>query len=56
MSRLVTPQAFARVSGLLKNTKGTIVVGGEMDEATKFIAPTVIKDVKSDDALMSECV
>ncbi|KAK7467379.1 Hexadecenal dehydrogenase [Stygiomarasmius scandens] len=54
MSRLVTPQAFARVSGLLKNTKGTIVVGGEMDEATKFIAPTVIKDVKSDDALMSE--
>ncbi|THU84797.1 NAD-aldehyde dehydrogenase [Dendrothele bispora CBS 962.96] len=54
MSRLVTPQAFARVSGLLKNTKGTVVLGGETDEATKFIAPTVIKDVKPDDALMSE--
>ena len=53
-SRLVTPQAFTRVSNLLKNTKGTIVLGGEMDESTKYIAPTVVKDVKLDDSLMSE--
>jgi aldehyde dehydrogenase (NAD+)/aldehyde dehydrogenase (NAD(P)+) len=55
-SRLITPQAFKRVKGLLDNTKGKIVFGGETDEATKFIAPTVVKDVKTDDSLMTECV
>jgi aldehyde dehydrogenase (NAD+) len=54
--RMVTPQAFKRVKGLLDNTKGKIVLGGETDEATKFIAPTVVKDVSGDDPLMSECV
>jgi len=52
--RMVTPQAFKRVKGLLDNTKGKIVLGGETDEATKFIAPTVVKDVSGDDPLMSE--
>ncbi|KAE9394091.1 NAD-aldehyde dehydrogenase [Gymnopus androsaceus JB14] len=54
MSRLVSPQAFTRVNNLIKNTKGTIVIGGETDEATKFIAPTIVKDVTPDDCLMSE--
>ncbi|KAF5357137.1 hypothetical protein D9756_006811 [Leucocoprinus leucothites] len=53
-SRLITPQAFKRVKGLLDNTKGKVVFGGETDEATKFIAPTVVKDVSFDDSLMSE--
>jgi aldehyde dehydrogenase (NAD+) len=53
-SRLITPQAFNRVKALLDSTKGTIVFGGETDEATKFIAPTVVKDVSTDDSLMSE--
>lgn len=53
-SRLVTPQAFKRVKGLLDNTKGTVVFGGETDEATKFIAPTVVRDVQTSDSLMSE--
>jgi aldehyde dehydrogenase (NAD+)/aldehyde dehydrogenase (NAD(P)+) len=51
---MITPQAFNRIKGLLDNTKGTIVFGGEMDEATKFIAPTVVRDVPTDDSLMSE--
>lgn len=55
-ARLVSPQAFTRVNGLLKATKGTIVLGGETDEATKFIAPTIVKDVGFDDSLMSEYV
>jgi aldehyde dehydrogenase (NAD+) len=38
----------------LDNTKGTVVIGGEVDEETKFIAPTVVKNVKGDDSLMSE--
>ena len=53
-SRLVTNDAFNRVSGLLKKTKGTVVLGGEMDASSKYIAPTVVKDVKWDDSLMSE--
>ncbi|KAK7043033.1 Hexadecenal dehydrogenase [Paramarasmius palmivorus] len=53
-SRLCTPQAFSRINGLLQNTKGTVAFGGEVDEQTKFIAPTVVKDVKPDDSLMSE--
>jgi acyl-CoA reductase-like NAD-dependent aldehyde dehydrogenase len=52
----VTPQAFKRVKGLLDNTKGKVVLGGQTDEATKYIAPTVVKDVSGDDSLMSECV
>jgi len=54
MSRLVTPQAFTRVSSLLQNTKGTVVIGGDTEEATKYIGLTVVKDVKPDDRLMSE--
>jgi acyl-CoA reductase-like NAD-dependent aldehyde dehydrogenase len=52
--RLVSPRHFARVKGLLDKTKGTIVVGGESDADTKYIAPTIVKDVKMDDSLMSE--
>lgn len=56
MSRLVSQQAFNRVNNLLKNTNGTIVIGGDTDEGTKYIGPTVVKDVKPEDCLMSECV
>ncbi|KAJ7024307.1 NAD-aldehyde dehydrogenase [Mycena alexandri] len=54
MTKMVNQQAFKRVNGLLQNTKGTLVVGGETDEAQKYIAPTIVKDVKGDDSLMSE--
>ncbi|KAF9495149.1 ALDH-like protein [Pleurotus eryngii] len=53
-SRLITPQAFNRVNELLKETQGIIVFGGEVDEATKYIQPTVVKDVQANDTLMSE--
>lgn len=55
-SRVITPQAMARLTGLLANTKGKIVFGGEVDHEKKFIAPTVVKDVGPDDSLMSEYV
>ncbi|KAF8156031.1 NAD-aldehyde dehydrogenase [Crassisporium funariophilum] len=53
-SRIVTPQAYARISGMLEKTKGKVVIGGEVDRESKFIAPTVVQDVKADDSLMSE--
>ncbi|PBK89868.1 NAD-dependent aldehyde dehydrogenase [Armillaria gallica] len=54
IGRLVSPQAYNRLSNLLKSTKGTIAFGGKLDEATKYIQPTVVRDVSFDDPLMSE--
>ncbi|KLO15667.1 aldehyde dehydrogenase, partial [Schizopora paradoxa] len=53
-SRIVSDGHFKRLSGLLAETKGKVVVGGDTDAAQKFVAPTVVKDVKFDDALMSQ--
>jgi aldehyde dehydrogenase (NAD+)/aldehyde dehydrogenase (NAD(P)+) len=53
-SRLVSPRHFARVKGLLDNTKGTIAIGGVADADKNYIAPTIVKDVRSDDSLMRE--
>ncbi|KAF8190927.1 aldehyde dehydrogenase [Mycena galopus ATCC 62051] len=52
ITKMVHQGAFNRVNGLLQNTQGTIVVGGESDAATRYIAPTIVKDVKIDDSLM----
>lgn len=54
VTKMINEPAFKRVTGLLQNSKGTIVCGGQVDEATKFIAPTIVKDVQADDSLMSE--
>ncbi|KLO16920.1 aldehyde dehydrogenase [Schizopora paradoxa] len=53
-SRIVSDVHFKRLSGLLAETKGKIVIGGDTDAAQKFIAPTVVKDVKFDDPLMRQ--
>ncbi|KAF8348497.1 NAD-aldehyde dehydrogenase [Amanita rubescens] len=53
-SKLISPQAFKRVKGLLDASKGTIVIGGEIDENRKFIAPTIVKDCTGEDSLLSE--
>jgi aldehyde dehydrogenase (NAD+)/aldehyde dehydrogenase (NAD(P)+) len=53
-ARLVSVQAHERVAELLEKTQGKIVFGGEVDKNTKFISPTVVKDVGPDDSLMSE--
>ena len=53
-SRLVSSQAYGRIASLLENTKGSVVFGGQVDKDTKYIAPTVVKDVGPDDSLMSE--
>ncbi|KAG0257499.1 Aldehyde dehydrogenase [Actinomortierella ambigua] len=52
--RLVNDRHYNRVKKLLDESKGKVVVGGETDEKERFIAPTVVLDVKADDSLMSE--
>lgn len=53
-TKIINAQSFARVNGLLQATKGTVVCGGTSDETRRHIAPTIVKDVKIDDSLMSE--
>ena len=54
IGRLPTHGGFDRVKKLLDNTKGTIVLGGDTDRETKYVAPTIVRNVSSDDSLMSE--
>ena len=54
--RIVNHRHFHRIKGLLDRTAGEIVFGGETNENDKYIAPTIVKNVKGDDSLMSEYV
>ncbi|PCH44824.1 aldehyde dehydrogenase [Wolfiporia cocos MD-104 SS10] len=51
--KIVNPAHHARLRRLLERSKGTVVIGGEFDGETR-IAPTIVRDVKLDDALMEE--
>lgn len=55
-SRLVSEAHASRVKRYIDETKGTVVLGGQTDVEKKYIAPTVVKDVPFEDALMEEYV
>ncbi|MFD5441826.1 aldehyde dehydrogenase family protein [Streptomyces tendae] len=50
--RIVNERHFDRVSALLGS--GRVVFGGRSDRADRYIAPTVLADVKPDDPVMRE--
>ncbi|MCO5561014.1 hypothetical protein L7F22_014635 [Adiantum nelumboides] len=52
--RIINERHFARLSGLIDKTKGSIVLGGDRDEADRFFEPTVVADVKPGDSVMSD--
>lgn len=52
--RIINERHFARLKGLLDSSGGTVVAGGETDEATKYIAPTIIVDPDLDAPIMNE--
>ncbi|KAI0373634.1 aldehyde dehydrogenase [Pilatotrama ljubarskyi] len=52
--RIVTEAHAARIKRLIDRTKGTIEFGGEVDVAERYVAPTVVSNVRADDSLMSE--
>lgn len=54
MARIVNDRHVQRVKRLLDGTKGEVVLGGKIDEETKFCEATIVKNVKLDDVLMSE--
>ncbi|XP_077391792.1 aldehyde dehydrogenase family 3 member B1 isoform X1 [Festucalex cinctus] len=51
LCRIVSQQHWTRLTELLKESNGKVVVGGESDQQDKYIAPTVVC-VAEDDALM----
>jgi aldehyde dehydrogenase (NAD+) len=51
-ARIINSGHVNRISSLMKS--GQIVIGGITDPESCFVAPTVIKDVKSDDPIMQE--
>jgi aldehyde dehydrogenase (NAD+) len=50
--RIVSPRHFDRLVSLMNG--GTVIVGGESATQDRYIAPTVLGDVKLDSALMQE--
>ncbi|GAA2333222.1 aldehyde dehydrogenase family protein [Streptomyces kunmingensis] len=50
--RIVNDRHFDRLTGLLGS--GRVVVGGEHDRATRYLAPTVLADVAPDSPVMAE--
>ncbi len=51
-ARIVSDNHFQRIAGLINSEK--ILVGGQTDAATRFIAPTVLRDITLADKVMSE--
>jgi aldehyde dehydrogenase (NAD+) len=54
IARIVNEAHFERLSGLLKNTKGQVIHGGELDKSELKIGITIVQGVTKDDSLMSD--
>ena len=53
-SRIVSDLHFKRLKGLLVETNGRTVVGGNWNEQQRQIEPTIVVDVEPGDALMNQ--
>ncbi|UTT88477.1 hypothetical protein NDA17_007733 [Ustilago hordei] len=52
-ARIINAGHWKRLSVMLSGTKGNVVLGGQGDAKSKFMPPTIIADVKTDDPVMS---
>jgi aldehyde dehydrogenase (NAD+) len=52
--RIVNQRQYARLSGYIEQTKGSIALGGGCDDAKLTIEPTVIVDPDPDEAVMRD--
>jgi len=50
--RVIDEKSASRLASLM--TTGHIVTGGKVDPKTRYVAPTIIKDIKIDDPIMKE--
>jgi aldehyde dehydrogenase (NAD+) len=51
-ARVISSRSVQRLSGLIRNCD--IVTGGITDDVSRYVSPTVIKDVKPEDPIMQE--
>lgn len=52
--RIINQKQWNRLKTMLENSKGKIVAGGDMDEADRYIAPTIVIIDSPNDSLMQE--
>jgi beta-apo-4'-carotenal oxygenase len=52
--RIVNNRQWTRLKKMLDSTKGKILIGGTMDEKTKFLEPTVVQVYSLDDSLLAD--
>ena len=51
-ARVVSVAHADHIANTLRETSGTVVLGGTVDAPERYVAPTVVRDVRADDALM----
>lgn len=51
-ARIITDRHFERLAGML--TQGQVIVGGQTDRKTRFIAPTLLDKLNLDDKIMQD--
>ncbi|KAK0733271.1 Aldehyde/histidinol dehydrogenase [Lasiosphaeria miniovina] len=54
LGRIVNARHFHRIKKMLDDTKGKIVMGGEVDEAELYIEPTAVLVNSTDDSMIKE--
>ncbi|CAL9693950.1 unnamed protein product [Knipowitschia caucasica] len=54
LGRIVSGRHWTRLNAMLQRSRGRVVLGGQVCEEDRYIAPTVLVDVEEDDALMQE--
>ncbi|CAG8724197.1 978_t:CDS:2, partial [Funneliformis caledonium] len=52
--RIINQRHFDRLSNLLSQTNGKVVIGGNSDRDDLYFEPTIVSDVPKDDSLMQE--
>jgi aldehyde dehydrogenase (NAD+) len=54
LARIINDRHFARLQTLLRGSAAQIAFGGETDETTRYISPTVLTEVDPSSSLMQE--
>ena len=54
LCRIINDRNWQRLNNMLQKTEGKVVIGGDIDQADLFIAPTVITGVSETEPMMQE--
>lgn len=54
LARIITPRHHARLAGLLRDSKGLVVFGGEQDADSRYLSPTILTEVDPGSTVMQE--